>query len=197
MVQESNMKNLTVLILLLVLGGCSFKQEIPTKQYAIEFSNKVPSYTKSTKSIAVLKPTLNAPYASKDMFYTRKPYVFEQYAVNKWVELPHLMIQSILYETLNASHLYTNVALDNSKANFDLTLQSNVIKLFHAYEKNQSYAIVHIKFDLIEKNKSIHALYLEKKILCEENSPYGFVKATNKAFEEMTLELLNSLQKTI
>lgn len=197
MVQESNMKSLSILVLLLALSGCAFKQEVPTKQYTIEFSNKVPSYAQSTKSIAVLKPTLNAPYASKDIYFTRKPYVFEQYAVNKWVELPNLMVQTLLYESLVASRLYTNVALENSKANLDLVLQSNIIKLFHAYENEQSFAIVFIKFDLIEKNKSTQTLYVEKKILCEENSPYGFIKATNKAFEEITLELLNSLHKTI
>jgi cholesterol transport system auxiliary component len=173
--QESSMKNLAIFVVVLALSGCSFKQEIPTKHYTIEYSNKIPLYTQSNKSIAIAKPTLNAPYASKDIFFTRKPYVFEQYAVNKWVELPNLMIQNILYESFVDSHFYTNVALDNSKANSDLNLQSNIIKLFHAYENNQSYAIVHIKFDVIEKNKSIFSLPIEKKILCEENSPYGFI----------------------
>lgn len=195
--QENNMKNLTVFVLLFALSGCAIKQEIPTKYYTIEFSNKLPSYTTRPQSIAILKPTLNAPYASKDIFFTKKPYVFEQYAVNKWVELPNLMIQNILYESFVASHLYSNVALDNSKVNYDLSLQSNIIKLFHSYENNQSYAVIHIKFDVVEKNKSTYAVHMEKKILCEENSPYGFIKATNKAFEEITLELLNSLQKTI
>jgi cholesterol transport system auxiliary component len=183
--------------MLLSFTGCSFKQEASTKYYGVEFSKNISTYTQTPKTIAILKPTLNAPYASKDIFFTRKPFLFEQYSINKWVELPNLMIQNLLYDTFVATHLYTNVGLDNSKVNYDLQLQSNITKLFHAYENNQSFAIVHIQFNVIENNKSIHALHVEKKILCDENTPYGFIKATNKAFEEITQELLNSLQKTI
>lgn len=195
--QENNMKYLYVFLILLGFTGCSLKQESSTKYYAVEYSKKTATYPQTAKSIAVLKPTLNAPYASKEIFFTRKPFLFEEYAVNKWVELPNLMIQNLLYDAFVASHVYTNVGLDNSKVHYDLALQSNITKLFHAYENNQSFAVVHIQFNIVENNKSIHALHIEKKILCEENTPYGFIKATNKAFEEITQELLNSLQKTI
>lgn len=195
--QENNMPYLYIFLILLSFTGCALKQETSSKYYALEFSKQISTYTQTPKSIAILKPTLNAPYASKEIFFTRKPFLFEEYSINKWVELPNLMIQNLLYDAFVASGIYTNVGLDNSKVHYDLALQSNITKLFHAYENDQSFAIVHIQFNIVENNKSIHAIHIEKKILCEENTPYGFIKATNKAFEEISQTLLNSLQKTI
>ncbi|MFA7083006.1 MAG: hypothetical protein WC141_00585 [Arcobacteraceae bacterium] len=190
------MKYFLLIIFLLALSGCSFKEVKPTSHYTLEVKKSLPVYETQAKNILITKPILNAPYNSKNIFFTQKPYVFEQYAVNKWIELPQLMIENMLYETLQNSYLFENVALENSKTTSDYTLQSHVTKLFHAYKASHSFALVSIKFTLSNKNKTLDIFYAKKEILCEENTPYGFVKASNKAFEEISIELLEHLEKS-
>lgn len=196
MVQENKMKYAALLLMILALSGCSFKEVKPTNYYTLELSSEKSTYPKSQKSIYIAPPKINAPYDSKNIFFTQKPYVFESYAVNKWVEKPSLLIQTLWYEALMDSSLFTHVALE-STAKSDFRLNSHVLKLFHTYENHQSFALVELGVELLQNNQRLQTFHFSQKVLCDENSPYGFIKASNKAFEAITLELLNRLSQTI
>lgn len=197
MVQENNMKTFALLLTIFILSGCSFKQIKPTNYYTLETNSTLPTYSSTQKSIAIVKPKINVPYSSKNIYFTQKSYIFESYLVNKWIDFPALIIQNMLYDTFQSSLLFNNVTLDTFNSSTDLTFQSHIQKLFHKYEDQNSYAIIQVKFELVKQNSIVKTFYFSKKILCEENSPYGFIKASNQGFKEIQIELLNSLEKTI
>mgnify|MGYP002477305052 CR=1 FL=1 len=196
MVQENKMKYIALLLMILALSGCSFKEVKPTNYYTLELNSKPLTYSKSQKSIYIAPPKINAPYDSKNIFFTQKPYVFESYAVNKWLELPSLQTQSAWYDAFKQSSLFEHVALQKN-TNSDLILKSHISKLYHVYENNQSFAWIELFVELFQNDQRLKIFHFSQKVLCDENSPYGFVKASNKAFESITFELLNHLSQTI
>ncbi len=191
------MKIFSLLLTIFILSGCSFKQIKPTNYYTLESSSALATYPSSQKSIAIAKPKINAPYSSKNIYFTQKPYVFESYLVNKWIDFPTSIVQNMFYDTFQSSLLFKHVTLESSVSSADLILQSHIQKLFHQFENQNSYAIIQAKFDLVKQNNIVKTFYFSKKILCEENTPYGFIKASNQGFKEIQIELLNSLEKTI
>lgn len=195
--QENKMKQIALLLTIFMLSGCSFKEIKPTNYYTLESTMQMKSYDSKQQSIAIVKPKINAPYSSKNIYFTQKPYVIESYIVNQWVDYPALIIQNMLYDTFQSSSMFKNIILDGSTTKADLTLQTHIQKLFHSFEDEKSYAILQLKFELIKSNKTVETFFYTKKVLCDENSPYGFIKASNQAFKEVQAELLNSLNQTI
>lgn len=188
------MKYFLLIIFLLFLNGCSFKQMKPTNYYALELKKELPTFKTTQQTIAIEKPILNAPYNSKNIFFTQKPYIYEKYSVNKWIEFPDIMVENMLHDTVKNSLLFKHTSIQNSKQITNLTLQSRVMKLLHSYKETQSFALVEIEFTIRQKNEVLNTLIIKKEILCEENSPYGFVKASNLAFEEISLEILTHIK---
>lgn len=194
--QENKMKYIAVLLTILIFSGCSFKELKPTNYYTLE-STISTTYSSKQQSLVIAQPKINAPYHSKNIFFTQKPYVIESYAINQWVDYPALIIQNMLYDTFQRSSMFKNILLDTSATKANLTLQTHIQKLFHTFEDNNSYAILQLKFELVQSEKTLETFFYSKKILCEENTPYGFIKASNQAFKEIQTELLKSLNQTI
>ncbi|NCB10602.1 MAG: hypothetical protein EOM78_03105, partial [Erysipelotrichia bacterium] len=51
--------------------------------------------------------------------------------------------------------------------------KSEIIKLYHSFEEDKSYAVLKVKFDLIEDKKIVKSFTYDKKVLCKSNNPYG------------------------
>ena len=188
------MKNLFYLLMIVLLSGCSLKQEVSDiNSYSIDFSSKNSSYQNSSKSILIEEPMVNNSFNSREIFYTTKPYLFEEYAKNKWINLPSNMIYNQLIDSFIASNIFSNVISKDSKIEHKYTLKTDIIKLYHEFKEDKSYAILKIKFDLIEDKKIIKTISFDKNVLCETNDAYGFVKALNKGLEESTNSLLNTI----
>ena len=187
------MKNLFYLLMIALLSGCSLKQEITDiNSYSIDFNSKNKSYQNSSKSIMIEDPLVNNSFNSRSIFYSTKPYLFEEYAKNRWINVPSNMIYNQLLDSFSSSKLFTNVISKDSKLEHKYNLKTDIIKLYHAFENDKSYAILKIKFDLIEDKKVIKSYSYDKKVLCKTNDAYGFVEALNKSFEEVVNDLLNN-----
>lgn len=195
--QENKMRYFLVIIFLIFLNGCSFKEIKPTNYYALEFNNELPSFSTKKESIVIKRPILTPPYNSKNIFFTQKPYIYEKYSVNKWIEFPTLMLENLLYKRVKNSLLFKHTKLQDIEQKTSLKLLSRVNKLLHTYKNTQSFAQVEIEFTLVEKETILSTITIKKEILCEENSPYGFVKASNIALEEISLEVLKYLEKAL
>lgn len=174
------MKNsIKVFISICIIGfltACSFKQNIlEINQYAIDFKLDKNISKSISKSIYIDEVNVNKSFDNHSIFYTTKAYLFDEYALNKWINKPSYMIYNKLLDVYD------------SKLNKDLeyVLKTNVTDLYNSIEGNKSYAILKIKFDLQLNKQSIKTYTYEKKILCQTNDPYGFVIAINKAFEEV------------
>ena len=173
---KNSIKVFVYICVITLLSACSFKQNIlEINQYAIDFkSNK-----SSVNSIYIEDVNVNKSFDKNSIFYTTKPFLFEEYTLNKWINKPSYMIYNSLKDSFDAK--------TENEAKYKL--KTNVIDIYNSIEENKSFAILKVKFDL-EFNKNIIKTYTyEKKILCQTNDPYGFVIAINQAFEEVVSDL--------
>ena len=191
------MKNLFYLLMIVLLSGCSLKQEVTDiNSYSIDFSSKNSSYQNSQKSILIEEPMVNNSFNSRAIFYSTKPYLFEEYAKNRWINLPSSMIHNSLLESFQNSNIFSFVSLEDSKIKYDYILKTNVIKIYHEINGDKSYAILKIKFDLLKDKTLVKTIDYDKKILVSQNKPYEFVKSVNKSFEEIVEELLKDISSS-
>ena len=195
--QENNMKNLFYLLIVLLISGCSLKQEVTdTNSYSIDFNSKNSSYKNIGKSILIEEPLVNKSFNSRSIFYSTKPYLFEEYAKNRWINLPSSMIHNSLAESFQNSNLFSLVSLEDTKIKYDYVIKTSVIKIYHEVNGDKSYAILKIKFDLLKDKTLVKTMDYDKKVLVSQNKPYEFVKSMNKSFEEIVEELIKEINNS-
>ena len=188
------MKNLFYLLMIVLISGCSLKQEVTDiNSYSIDFNSKNKSYKNTEKSILIEEPMVNNSFNSRAIFYSTKPYLFEEYAKNRWINLPSSMIHNSLLESFQNSNIFSLVSLEDSKIKYDYILKTNVIKIYHEINVDKSYAILKIKFDLLKDKVLVKTFSYDKKVLVSQNKPYEFVNSLNKTFNEVIEELLKEI----
>ncbi len=191
------MKYIFLTLIIALFSGCAFEKTQPTNYFTIEPQNKYLATKQYENSLFIQKPTVNAPYNAKSIVYSQSPYSYKFYSVNKWVDFPDLIVNNLLYNTIEKSKLFNYVSLNNTNQKSSFILKTKVTKLLHKFKENNSFAIVNVQFELFKKNELIKTVTFEEETLCEENSPYGFVKATNKIFGSISNELLELLENSI
>ena len=99
-----------------MISGCSLKQEVSDiNSYSIDFNSKNKSYKNSEKSILIEEPLVNKSFNSRSIFYSQKPYLFEEYAKNRWINLPSSMIHNSLLESFGSSKIFTFVSQEKAE----------------------------------------------------------------------------------
>ena len=191
------MKNLFYLLIALLISGCSLKQEVTDiNSYSIDFNSKNSSYKNIGKSILIEEPLVNKSFNSRSIFYSTKPYLFEEYAKNRWINLPSSMIHNSLVESFQNSNLFSLVSLEDTKIKYDYVIKTSVIKIYHEINGDKSYAILKIKFNLLKDKTLVKTMDYDKKVLVLQNKPYEFVKSMNKSFEEIVEELIKEINNS-
>jgi cholesterol transport system auxiliary component len=188
------MKNLFYLLMIVLISGCSLKQEVvETNSYSIDFIQNNKSYKSSSKSILIEEPFVNSSFNSRSIFYSTKPYLFEEYAKNRWMNLPSSMIHNSLLESFGSSKIFTFVSQEKTEQKSDYVLKTNLLKLYHEIQDDKSYAIIKIKFDLLKDEKVVKTFTFDKKVMVSQNKPYEFVNSTNKALNDILEELIKEI----
>lgn len=141
------------------------------------------------------EPLVNKSFNSRAIFYSQKPYLFEEYAKNRWINLPSSMIHNSLLESFQSSDIFSLVSVEDAKIKYDYVLKTNVIKIYHEINTDKSYVILKINFDLLKDEKLVKTFNYDKKVLVAQNKPYEFVNSLNKTFEEIMKELLKEINK--
>ena len=191
------MKNLFYLLIVVLISGCSLKQEVTDiNSYSIDFNSKNSSYKNIGKSILIEEPLVNKSFNSRSIFYSTKPYLFEEYAKNRWINSPSSMIHNSLAESFQNSNLFSLVSLEDTKIKYDYVIKTSVIKIYHEINGDESYAILKIKFDLLKDKTLVKTMDYDKKVLVLQNKPYEFVKSMNKSFEEIVEELIKEINNS-
>ena len=182
-----------VFIIFFIFSGCGLKQEsLSINHYGIDFKTQKKAEVSKLKSILIEEVNVNRSFNLTSIFYSTKPYLFEEYAQNRWINLPSNMIYNQLTDSFITSNIFENVVLKDKKIEHEYSLKTEVIKLYQTFEEDKSYAVLKLKFDLVKDEKIVKSFNFDKKVLCKSNNTYGFVQATNKAFEESINSLLSS-----
>ena len=188
------MKNLFYLLMIVLISGCSLKQEVvETNSYSIDFIQNNKSYKSSSKSILIEEPYVNSSFNSRSIFYSTKPYLFEEYAKNRWINLPSSMLHNSLLESFGNSKMFSFVSQEKTEQKSDYVLKTNLLKLYHEIQDDKSYAIIKIKFDLLKDGEVVKTVTFDKKVMVPQNKPYEFVNSTNKAFNDILEELIKEI----
>ena len=189
------MRNKIIIFLIFILfSGCNLKQEsIAINHYSIDFKTKKVVDKPKYNSIFIEETQVNRAFNLTSIFYSQKDYKFEEYAKNRWINLPSNMVYNQIIDSFNSSNLYNTVLTKDRKLDFEYFLKSEIIKLYQVFEQDKSYAIIKVNFDLIKDKKVVKSYSFDKKILCKTNDAYGFVEATNKGLEETINTLLKQL----
>ena len=188
------MKNLFYLLMIVLISGCSLKQEVvETNSYSIDFIQNNKSYKSSSKSILIEEPFVNSSFNSRSIFYSTKPYLFEEYAKNRWINLPSSMLHNSLLESFGSSKIFTFVSQEKTEQKSDYVLKTNLLKLYHEIQDDKSYAIIKIKFDLLKDEKVVKTFTFDKKVMVPQNKPYEFINSTNKALNDILEELIKEI----
>jgi cholesterol transport system auxiliary component len=187
--KNNSMKILIYICVIVLFSACSFKQDnMDINTYAIDFKT-TDDFKINKKTIYVEIPDVNKSFNSNSIFYTTKAYSFEEYALNRWIDKPSSMLHNNLALALEDSHIYKTVLKEKSKIKYDYMLKTNVVSLYNSIEGTSSFAILSIKFDLVSNDEVVKTYTYNKKVLCQNNKPYNFVVAVNKAFEEVVSDL--------
>ncbi|MCT7541702.1 ABC-type transport auxiliary lipoprotein family protein [Aliarcobacter cryaerophilus] len=182
-----------VFIIFFIFSGCGLKQEsLSINHYGIDFKTQKKAEVSKLKSILIEEVNVNRSFNLTAIFYSTKPYLFEEYAQNRWINLPSNMIYNQLTDSFITSNIFENVVLKDKKIEHEYSLKTEVIKLYQTFEEDKSYAVLKLKFDLVKDEKIVKSFNFDKKVLCKSSNAYGFVQATNRAFEESINSLLSS-----
>ena len=139
---------------------------------------------------------MNNSFNSRSIFYSTKPYLFEEYAKNRWINLPSNMIHNSLLQSFQSSNIFSLVSQEDSKIKYEYVLKTNVIKIYHEIDGDKSYAVLKIKFDLLKDKTLVKTMDYDKRVLVSQNIPYEFVRSVNKSFEEIIEELLKDISNS-
>lgn len=188
-----NKSTFLVFIIFFIFSGCGLKQEsLSINHYGIDFKTQKKAEVSKIKSILIEEVNVNRSFNLTSIFYSTKPYLFEEYAQNRWINLPSNMIYNQLTDSFITSNIFENVVLKDKKIEHEYSLKTEVIKLYQTFEEDKSYAVLKLKFDLVKDEKIVKSFNFDKKVLCKSSNAYGFVQATNRAFEESINSLLSS-----
>ena len=187
--KNNTMKIFIYICVITLLTACSFKQDnMDVNTYAIDF-NTTDNFEINKKTIYVEVPDVNKSFNSNSIFYTTKAYSFEEYALNRWIDKPSSMLHNNLAQALEYSNIYKTVLKEKSKIKYDYMLKTNLMSLYNSIEGTNSFAVLSIKFDLVSNDEVVKTYTYNKKVLSQNNKPYDFVVAVNKAFEEVVSDL--------
>ena len=191
---KNSIKVFIYICVLILFQGCSLKQNtLTTNSYSIDFKLNKNTFDNTLNSIYIEDPKVNKNFNLKEIFYSTKPYLFEEYVINKWINLPSYMIHNNLTQGIIDSNIFKIVLQEKSNMDFDYVLKTHVIELYNSIENDKSYSIVKVRFDLISNKNLVKTFTYDKRTLSQTNNPYGFVLATNKAFEEILNDLVLQL----
>lgn len=186
---KNSIKIFIYICMIILLSACSFKQDsMNVNTYAIDFKT-TDDFKINKKTIYIEVPDVNKSFNSNSIFYTTKAYSFEEYTLNRWIDKPSSMLHNNLALAIEESHIYKTVLKEKSKIKYDYMLKTNLMSLYNSIEENNSFAILSIKFDLVSNDEVVKTYNYNKKVLNQNNKPYDFVVAVNKAFEEVVSDL--------
>lgn len=182
---KSSIKAFTYICMITLFTACSFKPtSLEINQYAIDFKLNKNEFNSTLHEVFIEEPNVNKSFNNRSIFYTTKPYSFEEYALNKWINKPSDMMYSSLFDALESSNIYKTVLKEKRKDDSTYVLKTDVIDIYNSIEYDKSYAVLKVKFYLQMNKENIVTYTYDKKILASSNTPYGFVVAVNEGLEE-------------
>ena len=186
----------TVLWVLLVLNGCANLQaprsQEPATIYTLgEQASAPPVFDPKGPSISISVPTAGAGYRNSGMIYIQQDHRLDQFAQHRWADAPAVMLHALLVNAAEESGKFRAVTIPGNRVDADLRLDATMLYLHQDFRQKPSVVDLAMRVSLIERR---HASILASQVIrvsetADEDTPYGGVKAANRAVVKMLRQL--------
>lgn len=190
---------LTILLMLNLTACTSIKLPLTEKYQLTQFSNKVYTTNRWTKSLFVSPPEALRGYDSIKMHYSTQAFEVKSFAHHAWLGSPAQMIHPLLTQSIQKSGYFKAVTSGIYSDKTDYRLDSQLLMLQQNFITQPSILFMVIKVVLNDtKNNTVLASkILQYKIPCPADTPYGGVLAANKAVRQFTQDTVKFIAENI
>ena len=178
------------------ITSCGFKELKPLKLYRFD-TPKV--YTKKHKykgkTLKVNYPISTKESLSYKMLYSYNNQTIGSYLNSQWAFNKGKLLEGYIINALSKAELFSSVVPYDSIVNEDYRLEVVVNNFYNLVENGKSYAILDIRFTLIDmqENRPIKTKEFRYKEAAPSVDAKGYVEAVNKALEKMANDLIEWL----
>jgi len=182
-----------------LLSGCAFKSA-KLQTYTLNPSYRYGKLSHSPyadKSVKVAYPNNIKGKSSSSICFSYSRLEEGNYQNSTWSTSSSQLLTSIIIRALEHGAVFKSVIDYTSLANTDYLLESEVYDLYHKVRKNLSVSVVSIRFDLIDTsdNRLVKSKKFSYEIPTGTVDAAGYVKATNRALEKLSADLVRWLAK--
>ena len=187
-----------VLLISLVLGGCSLtrsKQEVQYYALTLPTRSAAPSSPAPITASLVVRPfSAQPPYHRDRMVYRSSPYEFDFYHYHRWVTKPADMLTTLTRRTLQQSGLFTTV-YPTPDARADLRL-GGVVRQYEEVDQAQSWqAVLSIEVWLSRSQEPAPFWFRSYSAtrLAAKRNPAAVAEAMSQNLQDILARLTNDL----
>ncbi|NKQ41278.1 MAG: hypothetical protein HF962_06885 [Sulfurovum sp.] len=190
------MRIISILLMLLCLGGCSSKHK-SLKVYTLN-ANSVVSMQHGKYRTKILRVTYSRSIKEKVNNKMRFSYSASEQGVyqdSQWSNNIGRLLQGVLIDNLERSAMFRAVLPYTSSLKEDYRLESNILDFSHWARGDSSYAIVSIQFTLININTGdlVKSKRFRYKEPTDTRDAKGYADATNRIMSRLCRDLLKWL----
>jgi len=184
------MKNISIIILSLILSACITKSPHILNSYDLDINIPNSSGYKNSKILEIEYPKALGAISSSRIYYKRGDTT-NYYLYSRWSSSLNSMLYKDILKSMQNSK-YKNVIGYDSSANANLKLETQIIDFYHIVQKNNSYAQITISVKLIGSNNKIikSKIFRYKKEVATPNA-HNFALSAKETLKEFLEELRN------
>jgi cholesterol transport system auxiliary component len=178
----------------MLISGCAMKEAAPLERYTLQrVEVKQDHYSPySKKVLKVAYPQTLKERMSTKMHFSYSSIEQGVYQNSEWTNVLPKLLQGVVISALQQSGLFRAVVSTSSTLNGDMKLESMIYDFSHHVRGKASYAVVSIRFSLIEVSSG--KLLKNKVFSYREETPTvdakGYVTATNTIMERVVKDLI-------
>jgi cholesterol transport system auxiliary component len=174
----------------------------PDKEYLLQWEQAGEATNKLNPACPTLllsSPRAAPGYAGARMAYMQEPHRIDYFADHRWADSPARMLEPNLMRALETSGLFQAVVRAPTTAKFELRLDTEVLKLVQVFESNESRIDLSVRISLLDKQQQrvLVSEVLQVSEPADEQTPYGGVKAANRAVDRLMQQLQQILRPAV
>ncbi len=183
----------------LFISGCVIKSA-PMRTYILDPSFHFGNVSHSPyrdKSVKVAYPNNIKGKSSSSICFSYSKLEQGSYQNATWSSSSSQLLTSGIIRALDHGAVFKSVIDYTSLANTDFLLESEVYDFYHKVRKDLSVSVLSVRFDLIDtdNNLMIKSKKFTYEIPTETVDAAGYVKATNRALEKLSADLVRWLAR--